>query len=274
MRTSAFLLLAVTLAQGGPSFGQEGKRPGSGNYLVFPVSTELQRVIYGKKQAYLVLVNADPVILKDGTIKPSALDLEGLDRAMRAHLFRGGEDEVLVSVLYRREVPKEAKEFLHRAVQGVVNDRFKKVFTQFIIAARSTPTTKDDWGQALQAIKEFGPPGNERAREDALPAGKDRVFPVRTALSRYALGGADCLVVFGTPVDAASKGDLTPAQQKAISGAVSKLDPAKRDRLAFRIQVRRDGRKAWEHFHEVELEHLRKRLGFKSYVTTFVPTGD
>ena len=252
-----------------PSPGQDAKSPGSRNYLVFPITTKLQRsVLYTEKTAFKVLINGNAVVQKGGIVKGGALDLEDLRRALGNRVLLMGEDTITITIFYSRFVKRKAHQFVYWALHGVGSSRFRKV------SVGSSISDEGHWQKALAAIKRFGPPDDDKVQEDPVEAAGVKVFPVRTALSRLVLDDADCLVVITAPLDARSSGDLSPAQQKAIRNGVYKLDLPNRSRLSFHIGVKRDGRKAAKFFFDVAAKYMTKRLGFKTYSVTNVEVSD
>jgi hypothetical protein len=262
------LLLAALPALGGsapPHQARAAEQAKADNYIIFPVTTELQRkeFFFGNAK-YYVLVNATPAIVDRNTIRATALNLDKLKAALTNDLATDGAFEnktkFQASILYKTEVDEKVKSFFCHAIEGVAHVAFKnvEVVSQY---------SGDEWQSALSIVNEFGSP-RSKIPEDGVGDALVKAYPVRTPLSRYSCPG-DCVVVLSTRFDRDWNGKLSVAQERSIEASVRKLKLSRKDSVTFRIKYRGEGDNAVVEF-ETNMANMAKRLGFKhSLLTVF-----
>ena len=182
-------------------------RSGKGNFLVYPVATDLQRELVGKDAdgaGTFVFVNRSALVRKDGTIDPNAVDFESLRVYLgswhcpknRAVVFsapgsEGGRDFRKPDVL--------AWTFKGLGVDaGFVAARYT---TGGVIAGNG-------WEESVKLVEAKTadkPDGDEPAVEVAGFFG-GKVYPVRTALSRHLCRNADCVIALANLGDYPQRG--------------------------------------------------------------------
>jgi len=254
MRTPAFV---VVLIWASIAAGQSPSKTGRGNYLVFPVRTELQRlVLFDKHTKYYVLVNGSAAIAVDQAIDPKAIDFSRLEKDLMREPFLKDDTSVRISVAYDRSPPEEGRKLLYYALTGVGHHLFKEIKVVSDIGG-------DRWKTALAIVKESGMPMQDTGEEFAIADGLPMVYPVRTLLSRFILTNADCVVVIGEPRGRAPEPKVIAKQEKRIAEAVGKLKLNNKDRLVWYFgESPREPEEAKEFF--AITSELTKKLGFKS----------
>lgn len=199
-------------------------------YFVCPVKTDLQERLVPPKTDVCVVVDASAA-LRDKELTPAGLSLDWL----RTDLRKLKTDRTTLHFhLFCGAVPADrdaASRMAHYAVIGFAHELgFPKVTASGIRMANGNDRTWE--AQAEPLLKKDRPAdGPEPASGDA----DVRVYPVRTALSRYLTSGADCLVVFEQPLD--SEHGRLPNKYRAVAAqAVAELKLPERKQIAFHIQ--------------------------------------
>jgi hypothetical protein len=122
----------------------------------------------------------------------------------------------------------------------------------------------DCWQRAVSLTKELKERGKNESQEDWVGDIKLKIFPVRTALSRYCLNNADCLVWIGTPFGPDSATRLSSEQQKRLENQMARLALRKKGKIAFHVSQLPDGQKSVQSFRET-LKELTSKFGFQDH---------
>ena len=206
------------------------------NFFVFPVTTDLQRRLVsfgpGKEvpdaKAY-VLVDGMSVIRAEETIDSAAINLDRIRDALKPYRNRK-KGVVFFRVYYGRSEPRGAKELLMWALQGFG----KHAGFESSRVSNTYLGEGFDWEEMINGIRaSIG----DAADGPEPMVGDDtvQVFPVRTRLSRYLAGDADCVVDVLQPIDGADGKTLPPETCEAIVSFVSELKLSRREKLLIRV---------------------------------------
>lgn len=250
-----FALAAAALVIGAPvADGPDADQSGAGNYLAFFVNTELEReFLFDRHTRNFVLVNGDS-LGEDGNVPARAVDLDGLSRDLSRGPFTPLETTVRIVVAYRRWPPEASIRLLRYALIRVGHSSFKEV------SVTSVKENPDRWKAALALVKEYGGTSAEAKAESGVGGGRCKVYPVRTALSRFSTHDADCVVVLGEQDGKAPGVKWIGDQEKTIAEAVGKLHLAKTEHILFWYGERPRGEEEGR-FMDANRQ-LAKRLGF------------
>jgi hypothetical protein len=250
-----FDLVAQESAEG----GRKGPGPPGGeHHLVFPVRTELQRLILGKDIS--VFVSLDPTgIVKDGELDQAVL------QSIRRDLARAGTREGLVHFRIfhgKTSDPTQNREpemQLHKALRGLaraVGIRGAKVDQEF----RNDDMTWRDRIATLDGAR----PGLPGGDEPGLGNDMVRIYPVRTPLSRYIFQGSDCVVDCLVAPDL----EVEDRVRVTIKATLPKLDLKRKQQVHFRVPAD----KVEEHSRvplQERLHRLAKSLGFQRSMVSY-----
>jgi hypothetical protein len=251
----------MLLASAGLVAAPSPARADESNFLVLPITTDLQRSTMGYRpgaRAY-VLINGKGLIEDSDTVRWKALDFAALRKALQP--LKEGKDAVVIFHIFHDASESDATRLLRWALIGFGREAgFRDALAVTTIAGGF------DWEKRLAAINERlkgGPDGDEPAiGDDAV-----KVNPVRTALSRHLFDNADCVVTITEPFDEHSDGKLQPEVEKAIRLHVANLNLADKGKLLFRIHCKRGGEQACDRFHQTTAKELAEALGFDSAIT-------
>jgi hypothetical protein len=97
------------------------------------------------------------------------------------------------------------------------------------------------------------------------------VYPVRTLLSRYLTGNADCVVHMVAPFKGPSADILEPEVDKSIRTYVSKLELKEKGTVEFRLGYKQGALEAVRRFEENTSIKLAQELGFKNRLVNSSP---
>ncbi|MHC4402445.1 MAG: hypothetical protein ACYTG0_22500 [Planctomycetota bacterium] len=208
----------------------EKREPGSGNFLVVPITTELQRA-HGKeydKAELFVLVNATGAIREDDMqLDLAAVDLEALHELLLARASEktdAGEPRDGIVVL---------NFYYFRPSTGVTHSR--DPVTDFSSRLRDV-TKRAGFPDAYVSIRRAGPdwrhpnywrslvaelatPPSEEAVKAESGVGDDQVklYPVRTPLARFLFGDeVDCVIHIIPPIEEA-RAHVLDTMQRCLS---------------------------------------------------------
>ena len=121
----SFALLLIGLGSVVPA-AHEGAAVGKGNFLIFPVVTELQRsVLFDAHTRYFALVNGSAVTGNDGLIRANAINIGDLAEAIVNEGFGPNEDTVRCTVLYRHAPAEQSHLFLYYALMGIGGEQLR-----------------------------------------------------------------------------------------------------------------------------------------------------
>ena len=257
-----FLLGALLAFAGFASTPATGTADES-NFLVLPITTELQRSAFGNRPAAraYVLVNGKALLGGDA-VRWKALDFDALRKAL-APLQDGKDGAVIFRIFHDGSSPSdEVPRLLRWALVGFAREGagFRDAHTV------STADGSFDWDKHLAAINDR-PVGRPDGDEALVGDAAVRVGPVRTALSRHLFSNADCVVSLAQPFGKRWDGTLSAGLDKAIRAHVSGLQLADRGKLLIRFRYKEGAEDAAWRFHSGAAQELAESLGFKRHAT-------
>jgi len=252
------VLSAMLLASFGLAATPRAGKADENNFLVHPVTTDLQRSAWGgdpSVRAY-VLVNGKGLLEDPETVRWKALDFDSLAKALAP--LRQGKDPVVIFHVFHEGGEKSAGHRLLRwALVGFGREaRFQdaRVIENFAGGF--------DWERHIAAINEKSQ-GQLDGDEPTVVDGSVAISPVRTFLSRHLYSGADCVVTLAMPFDGRSDGSLKPEWEKAIRAGVARLKLPNKGLLLFRVRFKEGGREAVDRFYHTAAKDLAEALDFK-----------
>jgi hypothetical protein len=236
-------------------------------FVMYPVTTLLQRMQLARNGAELprirvyVAVNGAGVIAEDGSIDANALSIRDLANSLAG--ISGRDDGTVVVALYldRKSSNPAAGKLIELALDGLG----RRSGFEAVHVRTHFENGRLDWaktvGWATQPLD--GPPN-----DDETPVGDEdvQVFPVRTGLSRFLTGGADCVVDIRAPFGDKRNPSLKPDVQESVVKNVAALQFNRKHQLLFRVKSSEDaeGRDRAMNFVGAESKDLAEKLGFKS----------
>jgi hypothetical protein len=227
------------------------------NFLVLPVTTDLQRSAWGGDAnvcAY-VLVNGQGLLQDNDTVRWKALDFDALRNALAP--LRKGKDSAVIFHVFREGEQSDAGRLLLWALEGFgrrsARYRDARVLENIV--------TGFNWERLIATMNEKS--GGQDGDEPLTGDGAVTVSPVRTVLSRYLYLGADCVVTLAAPFTDKSDGRLTSEVEKAIHRAVSDLKLPAKNQVLFRVRHTLADRNAANRFYATTARELAESLGFK-----------
>ncbi len=215
------------------------------NFVVFPIKTDLQReLLNSRADAYLQLDVES--YAPDGKFDPKRFDRVEIRKALTDVARQVGKDKPRIFVGYRYTngfLNANQRETLENAVRGACGEaRFGPGGTSMLGEGGS-------WRDKLAPFS--GVPDDANAIESPLEDEFVRVYPVRTALSRFALGKADCdcYVVLRQPIERNFK-DFSLETRLAINQLLAQLNLARRDHLVLYCMTTKAGQATAERYFQ------------------------
>jgi hypothetical protein len=237
-------------------------KPADQNYVIFRITTDLQRdVLFSKETRNYVVVNGDAIVASDGSVRAKALDVQRLYLQLIEGSFAPEETSVSMQVLYSKWPPGQGMDMLEYCLIGVGHGPFQKgKFKE--ISVCSVREAKDAWKGVLAAAKEDSLPG-VAGTEPCLRESSFAVYPVQTPLSRWTTQGCDCVVLIGDRQGNAPEPKDIAGLEKPLGDALEKL---KVNRSKLRLQYgRRPRDKDEEKRFFAANEKLANKLGFRCH---------
>ncbi len=230
------------------------------NYLVFPVTTDLQRFRLGAATKALVLVDGASVVRADGTLDGKALDFRKLGEALKGFDRKG---HVVLTACFGNPNGDErhAIDILYWALEGFARREGFATASGMV-----SYSVHYDWKAQVAAASKEEVVAEETATGNKLVT----VYAVRTVTSR-ALTGADCVVDILPPSDQWENGELSQAVRHAIHLYVGKLNLPRKGHVLFQLH-RTPGMDAKEiemRFVRDTAQPLATSLGFEASSTSY-----
>jgi len=239
-------------------------------FLLLPVTTELQRSLIASSVSAYGVVNIDALI-QDGKINAKALDVEGFRREL-AGLAKDHPGALLIDF---RSSPAGTEPAAEKLLQAAITQfGIKAGFEKVRIGTIRAP---NDWKEVLDQLEQ-ATRGKADGEEAVIQDGLIRVWPVRTKLSRWLAGNADCIVEVRQPFDGRQSG-ITAEARDAIIKAVKRLDIENKRMLMFRVRSTSAGERVLARFeqrdpHDTSTpEGLAKSMGFGASGLSHTPLG-
>jgi hypothetical protein len=246
-----------------PAGARDLMKEGQANYLICSVTTDLQRALVaggGKQLQAYVVVNGRSLLREDAMVDPKAIDFDGLRKALKPRATKDGV--VCFHMFLPGTSNGQGENLLTWTFEG---------FSRHAGFGRAFVTSTYDggfhWQETLASVaKRMG--GKPDADEPSSGDEAVKVYPVRTVLSRFLCGNADCVVRINVAFDAQSDGSLDAKVDKAIRAYVGKLMLAQKDKVLFQVRVKQGGRDAALRFNETTARELEQALGFAASSVT------
>jgi len=248
----------------------EAKKPGSGNYLVVPITTNLQRAhgIKYKDAQVFVLINGMAVLNEnDTTLDMGAVDFYGIQDEL-AHFYPAdsrprGSAIFHVGSGFLLPSPKHVMWGASMAFGAVLRDMARPWVDEFAVELVRHSDWKDanHWESLVADLSR--PPSEEAIKaEEGVGDEQVRLYAVHTPLSRFLYGeDIDCVIHIIPPIQEADAGVVLtmqrclPKLKLAKKGSVQLLYHWKKGNLR-EVNLARE---------ELFGEHIyRDLLGFKS----------
>jgi hypothetical protein len=229
---------------------------GKVNHLVFPVKTDLQRFLLGRDDQVFVAINLAGMV-GDGKVDADALKAIATDLAR----YPAKETTVRFHVLHVNDGKPG-----HGFDAAVLNLELRKLANDLGLGGEwfveEYVNGRETWQSRISSLaKEV--PGQAGGDESGLDDRAVKVYPVRTPLSRYLTGDADCVVEILMPTAAEFDAEIEPA----IARAITRLKVGRKEKISFRVLVSGKFEGAGGRISD-QTAILAKSLGFpKSSVT-------
>jgi hypothetical protein len=234
----------------------------SGNHLVFPVRTDLQRVLFtlgrGADAKAAVFINGNG-ILTNSMVDAKALDLDGLKEELKP--YSDSKGTVWINLRYGSRYDSNAGRVLALALDAFGR---RAGFRDSVV----TQSAYVNWDETIAAV-------NQKAGPDAdePPVGNDlvKVYPVRTILSRYLTGNADCVVDILVPLNQMGSDVFNPAIRDAVLQYVPKASTTQQEKIAFRVRNGSSSQTVVERFRDEDAQPFAELVGYKKQTIEFLP---
>jgi len=243
-RRWAIALLAALLALPGAGVavspvlqGSEPKQPRAAssattpNFVVVPISTELQRKLLGGDKtlkAYVVLNGAS--FLQSDNLAGS-IDAPALTRALAALKGSDQQSQVVFNTCFRDSASSRTiVDPLEKALGGIAREAgFQKS------RHNTTYDGRNDWDARIAAISSA-----DLATDIADEAGVGdplvMAYPVRTKASQF-ITNVDCVVFFRKPLSPTDQPLITEPTKDRLKVLVSNLDLQAKNKILFNVSL-------------------------------------
>jgi hypothetical protein len=243
-------IVRIELVAGQPAKGEPDEpsvRRGV-DYLVFPVKTELQRLLVHRQDAKVFVALNGTGLRSEDDVDETVL------KAIRADLGRIASkgDAVQFSIFFGKSSGGFNPRAMREALRNLALDLGLEALAREVEWRNDVVTWKD----RLATIEE-GLPDMPGAEEAGIGDSAAKTYPVRTRLSRYLTQGADCVVDILKPL----AGDGDEETCEVIRSSVSKLAILRKMHISFRVHSPPDGNGARDQIMG-ELKRLAESLGF------------
>ncbi len=248
-----------------PVAAREDKPQKPPTYIIRVVKTDLQRELAPMGTDVFVLVDATPAVV-DGKIVKSKLNLEEMRKALKQH--RKADTRLHFTLFFHGNDPdrRDNQELLRLAMIGFGHWIHFPQVTAWVSISQG----KEGWKETTApfTVTEVEPDGEERATSNKLA----KAYPVRSDLSRYLTGRADCAVLI-LPSLEKEGGTLPQKVRDAVTATVGKLKLARKKRVSFVLShpMIKDDEKRQVVVQQLAnaLYRFATDLGFEEGVVTF-----
>jgi len=195
------------------------------HYFVAPVTTALHRATVSSTADAYAVVNCNALSVDDD-LDLSALDKESFVSALSNVNASRGPLLLVCRYQLSDSVPKELRKRINQHLKDLC---FSAGCKNVIVSEMST---SEDWKEAYQRAHKFNQPDD--AREPLIENEHVRVFPVRTQLSKFVHGDADCIVDVLHPIDGRMK-EISLELESSIRRAVHHAQLAEKHTMRFKL---------------------------------------
>ena len=219
MINRALLSLFVTTLLTGTTLAEEIK-----NYLVASLSTELHRVTISSRANAYAVVNCNALV-SEGELDWSQFDRE----AFQSELAKAADKRESLLLSCRTHMPlsisPQLSDRIHRELKQLArNAGYQEVR---LSQSRTTAKWENDYRRSATLSE------TTDAQEPLIENEWVRLFPIRTPLSKFVHGDADCLIEVMHPVDGRMDG-ISPELESAMTEAVKQAELTQK-KLNFRL---------------------------------------
>jgi thiol-disulfide isomerase/thioredoxin len=243
--------------------------PSIENYLLLPVTTELQRSLLAPNVSAYGIVNANALI-QDGRIDPAALDLPGFQKELQA-LAKSNPGTIIIYCRFQNWQPQPAAEEL---LEAALTQLCRKAGFERVATGKTYVSS--EWKQDI-GLASYARIGRVEGEEGLVQDERVRAFAVRTRLSRY-LTGSDCVVQIRQPLD--GRVSEIPAETlDSISSCVGQLHLETKGVISFRLTSTKAGEGVVKRFLDRSgaepsaANRFAQSLGFESSTVSHTPCG-
>lgn len=224
--------LLVTLAIASSVARAESSELFKGHYVIFPITTALQRHLIPAADIYVEFdVKAS---LRDATdYKIDSINYFSQGFAEDLSLVRDqiGKPSPLL-MLYLRYSGLNVSKTERQSIEDAVTEMCKLgAVSKVRHGARFEGGT---WSDKVASLGDWQANTKADADESSIEDEIAQVFPVRTALSRFLLANADCLVELRQPIDSRFKG-FSESTRRSIAKAVDQLGISEKHLVSFHV---------------------------------------
>jgi hypothetical protein len=253
--------------------GGNADEPPAEKWVVVPVTTELQRVRGGSNTRAYVIVNGEWFRRNRVTLDAKALNVDGLREQLQPYadpekatvyfyirciwkashmVYEGGVFGVKEGLPSEPATPDYVTHVLRYALIGLGKEAgFRNVIAQ--VYYHHVDDGQSDGWDVLAAEVEKDAAADAGRDESGIGDQKFKVYPVRTALSRFMYANADCVLhVLGG-------GGIGPKEAPAIEESVAKLKLKNKRKICFLCPF---GPAGW---YFTQAKFYKRRLGFETY---------
>lgn len=257
-RISIIMVIVLLISSSAVADEQEQK-----NYLIAKVVTPLQRYLLMAKGANaLAVVNVETS--DDGKVNETRLNVAGLRAELKALAkeVSAPEPELKIVFRYAGNIPQPAD---RKAYEAKVSEVCRQA--GFARLRTSGTFTSGSWEDELTKYERV--PGESNAAEDPIDHELVRVYPVKTKLTRYQIGDADCLVFVRQPFDGRFK-RIPKSTREAIATCLKEFKMREEPKLVLSGYYTTSGEaKFFQFFQRMNKEpskadRFAQELGFAS----------
>jgi thiol-disulfide isomerase/thioredoxin len=240
------------------------------NYFLSPVTTDLQRSLLAPTMTAYGIVNANALI-QDGRIDPAALDLPAF-RTELAALAKSQPGTIIIYCRFQNWRPQPAAEEL---LEAALTQLCRKAGFERVATGKTY--TFSTWQQEIESLDE-ATRGRTDGDEALVQDDRVRAFAVRTKLSRFLTGNADCVVHVRQPLDGRVI-EIPEETLHSIGHCVAQLGIENKRKLHLRLSSTKAGEAVIEQFLGRQggqpslADRFARSLGFESSTVSHTPCG-
>lgn len=235
MINRALLPIFVTTLLTGTTLAEEIK-----NYLVASLSTELHRVTISSRADAYAVVNCNALV-SEGELDWSQFDRE----AFQSELAKAADKRESLLLSCRTHMPLSISPQLGDRIHRELKQLARNAGYQEVRLSQSRTSAK--WENAYRRSVRLSETTD--AQEPLIENEWVRLFPIRTSLSKFVHGDADCLIEVMHPIDGRMEG-ISPELESAITEAVKQAELTQKHTLVFRLSSTEAGRDKVETFFD------------------------
>jgi len=201
--------------------------PAAPRFFVAPITTDVQRAIVSRQADVYAVVDCT-ALLTDGEFNPEAALLARFEAELQ-RFAKADADHLALTLRYT--IPSNAAIGSKEAIKEKLTSLARSVGFQKV--AVSETSTSESWAEAWKPLNDFREP--KGVREPFVQTALIKAYPLRTRLSKFLLGSADCVVEIKRPFDGRQR-DLSEPLRQSIVEAVRSLEPDQRGgKMLFRV---------------------------------------